>query len=255
MTDSSLFDLSGTTAVITGASRGIGNAIARGLAEAGADIVATAKSTSSLVELEADVTKLGRAFRAHALDLADPSSVDAFTAAVLAEVGAPEILVNNAGTIARAPALQHSDEQWDTTLAVDLTSHFRISRAFGAGMVERGSGKVIFTASLLSFQGGINVVSYTAAKSGLLGLTHALANEWAQHGVTVNAIVPGYIATDNTDALRADDARRRSIDERIPMGRWGVPDDLIGAAVFLASRASDYVTGTHVAVDGGWLSR
>ncbi|PJJ55362.1 SDR family oxidoreductase [Compostimonas suwonensis] len=253
MTD--LFDLTGSTALVTGASRGIGRSIALGLASAGADVVATATDAATLDGLGTEITGLGRTFRGHSLDLSQRANVDAFIEAVLADTGAPDILVNNAGMIARAPALQHSDEQWDTTLAVDLTSHFRITRALGAGMVERGHGRVIFTASLLSFQGGINVVSYTAAKSGILGLTHALANEWAPHGVTVNAIVPGYIATDNTLPLTTDEARRRSIEERIPMGRWGTPDDLVGAAVFLASRASGYVTGTHIAVDGGWLSR
>lgn len=255
MPDLGLFDLTSTTAVVTGASRGIGAAIAAGLAAAGADIVGTATKSASLPAIEAEVTRHGRSFHGFQLDLADPASVDAFTASVLERFGSPDILVNNAGVIHRAPALQHSDAQWDESIAVDLTSHFRITRAFGAGMVERGRGKVIFTASLLSFQGGINVVSYAAAKSGILGLTHALANEWAPHGVTVNAIVPGYIATDNTQPLRDDEARRQAVEDRIPMGRWGTADDLIGAAVFLAARASDYVTGTQVVVDGGWLSR
>lgn len=255
MPDLSRFDLTGRTAVVTGASRGIGRAIALGLAESGADILATGRDTDSLAGLGAEVVALGRDFRSYAVDLERPDEVDGFTAAVLDEAGVPDILVNNAGMIARAPAAEHTDEQWNATIAVDLTAHFRISRALGAEMVRRGHGKIVFTASLLSYQGGINVVSYAAAKSGISGLTRALANEWAPHGVTVNAIVPGYIATDNTEALRADDVRRRSIDERIPMGRWGTPDDLVGAAVFLASPASDYVTGAHLVVDGGWMSR
>jgi 2-deoxy-D-gluconate 3-dehydrogenase len=250
-----LFDLTGTTAVVTGASRGIGAAIADGLAAAGADIVGTATNAATLTATRERVTRHGRSFRPFQLDLANAASVDAFTDGVLEQFGSPDILVNNAGVIHRAPALKHSDAQWDDSIAVDLTSHFRVTRAFGAGMVERGRGKIIFTASLLSFQGGINVVSYAAAKSGVLGLTHALANEWAPHGVTVNAIVPGYIATDNTQPLRDDEARRQAVEDRIPMARWGTADDLIGAAVFLAAGASNYVTGTQIVVDGGWLSR
>ena len=251
----SLFDLSGSTAVVTGASRGIGAAIAAGLAAAGADIIATATSAGSLAETERLVTAHGRAFKPHALDLSDRSSVDAFIGAVLSGSGGPDILVNNAGIIRRAPAAEHGDDLWDETVGVDLTAQFRLARAAGAGMIERRHGRILFTASLLSFQGGINVVSYAAAKSGILGLTRALANEWAPHGVTVNSIVPGYIATDNTQPLRDDPVRRKAIEERIPMGRWGTPADLAGAAIFLASRASDYVTGTQLIVDGGWLSR
>jgi 2-deoxy-D-gluconate 3-dehydrogenase len=163
--------------------------------------------------------------------------------------------VNNAGTIERAPALEHTDDQWDRVLEVDLTSQFVLTRRVGRDMVRRGSGKVVFTASLLSFQGGVNVASYAAAKSALAGLTKALANEWAPHGVNVNAIAPGYVATDNTQALRDDPARARSILERIPAGRWGRPADLGGAAVFLASAAADYVHGVVLPVDGGWLGR
>ena len=163
--------------------------------------------------------------------------------------------MNNAGDIARAPAAEHSDADWDRIIAVDLSSQFVLTREVGRGMLRRGRGKVIFTASLLSFQGGVNVPGYTAAKSGIAGLTRALSNEWAVRGVQVNAIAPGYIATDNTQALRADTDRYRAILERIPAGRWGVPDDLAGAVVFLASAASDYVSGTIIPVDGGWLGR
>jgi len=166
-----------------------------------------------------------------------------------------DILVNNAGTIARSPAVDYPDEWWDRVLEVDLTSQFVLTRRIGQGMVRRGSGKVIFTASLLSFQGGINVAAYTAAKSAVAGLTKALANEWAPAGVNVNAIAPGYIATDNTQALQDDAARSRSILDRIPAGRWGRPADLAGATVFLASPASDYVNGITLPVDGGWLGR
>jgi 2-deoxy-D-gluconate 3-dehydrogenase len=255
MTDSLLLDLTGRTALVTGASRGIGLAIAAGLAAAGADIVATARDAATLAPLEARVLAFGRSFAAHSLDLAQPESVDGFLEAVVTSSGTPDILVNNAGTIQRSPAVEHSDEQWDLTLGVDLTQHFRITRALGRDMVARGSGRVIFTASLLSFQGGINVVSYTAAKAGVLGLTRALANEWAPSGVTVNSLVPGYIETDNTQPLLDDPVRSKAIEDRIPMGRWGTPDDLVGAAVFLAAPASAYVTGTQVVVDGGWLSR
>ncbi len=241
--------------MVTGASRGIGEAIADGLTLAGADIVATATNASTLAGLEQRVTDRGHRFRGCSLDLSDRASVDRFIDEVLLAADGPEILVNNAGIIRRAPALKHDDQMWEETVTVDLTSQFRIARALGSGMVARRRGKVIFIASLLSFQGGINVVSYAAAKSGILGVAHALANEWAPHGITVNSIVPGYIATDNTQALREDVARRQAIEERIPAGRWGTPTDLVGAAIFLASRASDYVTGAQIVVDGGWLSR
>lgn len=255
MPDLSSFDLSGSTAIVTGASRGIGAGIAVGLAAAGADIIGTATNIASLDGTERAVVAHGRSFSGHALDLANQASVDEFIARVLTRADGPDILVNNAGIIRRAPAAEHSDDLWNETVAVDLTAQFRLARAAGAGMIARRRGRIIFTASLLSFQGGINVVSYAAAKSGILGVTHALANEWAPHGVTVNSIVPGYIATDNTQPLRDDTARCAAIEERIPMGRWGTPADLAGAAVFLASRAADYVTGTQLVVDGGWLSR
>lgn len=252
---SSLFDLTGQSAVVTGASRGIGAAIARGLADAGANIIATGRDATELADLERHVKDAGGEFRGFSLDLSQPHSISVFIDDVRSAGAEIDILVNNAGTIERAPAVDHTDEQWNTVMGVDLSSQFSITRALGGDMVRRGRGRVIFTASLLSFQGGINVVSYTAAKSGLMGLTRALANEWAASGVTVNALVPGYIETANTQQLRDDEARRLSIEGRIPMGRWGRPDDLIGAAIFLAAPASAYVTGTQVVVDGGWLSR
>jgi 2-deoxy-D-gluconate 3-dehydrogenase len=197
----------------------------------------------------------GRTFTAMSADFAVRAEVEALAADLLA-IGRPiDILVNNAGTIERAPAAEHPDEYWDRVLQVNLSSEFTLSRAIGKRMIERGKGKIIFTASLLSFQGGINVVGYTAAKSAIAGMTKALANEWASSGVNVNAIAPGYIATDNTAALRADAARNASIEARIPAGRWGEASDLGGATVFLASAASDYVHGTILAVDGGWLGR
>jgi len=251
---SSPFDLTGKVAVVTGASRGIGFAMAEALALAGADIIgvsATLPATGSAVgEM---VASHGRAFEAYAVDFADRPAVLALGAAIAAQ--APDILVNNAGTIERTPAVDHPLESWDRVLEVNLSSQFVLTQAVARPMLERGHGKVIFTASLLSFQGGITVPGYTAAKSAIAGLTKALANEWSAKGVNVNAIAPGYIATDNTAALRADPIRARSILERIPAGRWGQPSDLGGATVFLASAASDYVHGIILPVDGGWLGR
>lgn len=251
---STLFDLTGKVAVVTGASRGIGFAMAEALAEAGADIIgvsATIAPTGSAVG--AMVAAHGRTFEARRLDLADRAAVLEM-GAELAE-RAPDILVNNAGTIERAPAIDHPLAIWDRVVEVNLSSQFALTQLVARPMLERGHGKVIFTASLLSFQGGINVPGYTASKSGIAGLTKALANEWAARGVNVNAIAPGYIATDNTAALREDPVRARSILERIPAGRWGRGSDLGGATVFLASAASDYVHGITLPVDGGWLGR
>lgn len=251
-----MFDLTGQRALVTGARRGIGLAMTTALAEAGADIVAVSASMeASGSEVQKQVEAIGRDVDVRAVDLSDRQAVDAFVAGLEGEGKSIDILVNNAGTISRAPATEHEDDRWDHVLEVNLTSAFRLTRAIGATMLARGRGKVIFTASLLSFQGGINVPSYTASKSGLAGLTMALSNEWSAQGVNVNAIAPGYIATDNTQALRDDPERHRSILERIPAGRWGEPDDLAGATVFLASRASDYVDGIVLPVDGGWLGR
>jgi 2-deoxy-D-gluconate 3-dehydrogenase len=248
------FDLTGRLAVVTGAKRGIGYAMAEALAAAGADIIgvsATLERHDSAIS--GAVASHGRSFEARTVDFADRQAVIAL-GAELAE-RAPHILVNNAGTIERAPAIDHPMSSWDRVLEVDLSSQFVLTQALARPMIARGYGKVIFTASLLSFQGGINVPGYAAAKSGLAGLTKALSNEWAAHGVNVNAIVPGYIATDNTQALRDDPDRSRSILERIPAGRWGKAADLAGATVFLASPASDYVNGIALPVDGGWLGR
>jgi 2-dehydro-3-deoxy-D-gluconate 5-dehydrogenase len=197
----------------------------------------------------------GRRFRGFAVDLRDRAAVGDLVARLDGLDQSVDILVNNAGTIHRTPAVDHPDDAWDRVLEVNLTAPFVLARGLGAGMVDRGGGKVIFTASLLSFQGGITVPGYTASKHGVAGLVKALANEWAPHGVNVNGIAPGYIATDNTQALRDDPERSSAILERIPAGRWGRPEDVAGAAVFLASSASDYVHGTVVAVDGGWLAR
>jgi len=249
-----LFDLSGRTAVVTGVSRGIGLAIAQALATAGADIIgvsATLPADGS--DAARRVTAAGARFTAHRVDFSDRDAVRDLGAELAgADV---DILVNNAGTIERSPAAQHPIESWDRVMTVNLDSQFVLSQALGRSMIDRGYGKIIFTASLLSFQGGINVPGYTASKSAIAGLTKALANEWAPKGVNVNAIAPGYIATDNTQALQDDPDRSRAILDRIPAGRWGRADDLGGAAVFLASAASDYVSGITLPVDGGWLGR
>jgi 2-deoxy-D-gluconate 3-dehydrogenase len=252
----SKFSLAGKTALVTGCKRGIGFAIAEGLAEAGADIIGVSASLEeSGSAIEKAVTALGRKFTGYQCDFSDRAAVKAFAAQVLAEQGAPDILVNNAGTIKRAPAAEHSDELWFEVIDVNLNAQFLLSRDIGAKMIERGSGKIIFTASLLTFQGGITVPGYAASKGGIGQLTKALANEWASKGVQVNAIAPGYIATDNTEALRNDPVRQQQILARIPAGRWGEPDDFKGPAIFLASAASNYVTGEILVVDGGWMGR
>ena len=251
-----LFDLSGKRAAVTGARRGIGLAMAQALAAAGADIVAiSAQLEASGSEVELLVRAAGRRFSAHQVDFADRAAVEELGIELAASDPPIDILVNNAGTIARMPAAEFDTGSWERLLEVNLTAPFLLARAVGRTMIERGAGKVIFTASLLSFQGGILVPAYTASKSGLVGLVRALANEWAPLGVNVNAIVPGYIATDNTEALRSDAVRSRAILDRIPAGRWGEAADLAGATLFLASAASDYVCGATIPVDGGWLAR
>ncbi len=251
-----LFRLDGQTALVTGCRRGIGKAMAEALAEAGADIVGVSRT------LEADggdigrrVAALGRKFIGYACDFSDRAALYSFLARLTAEVPRIDVLVNNAGTILRKPASEHPDEYWDRVIETNLNAQFILSREIGRRMVERGSGKIIFTASLLSFQGGITVPGYAASKGAVAQLVKALANEWAASGVQVNAIAPGYVATDNTAALRADQARYEAILARIPAGRWGQPDDFKGAVVFLASAASNYVNGSVLLVDGGWMGR
>ena len=250
------FNLAGKTALVTGCKRGIGKAMALGLAEAGADIVGVSASlelTGSDVEKE--VTALGRSFKAYQCDFANRDKLYEFIQQAKSEVPQVDILVNNAGTILRKPAVEHPDEYWDKVIEVNLNAQFVLSREFGKDMVDRGSGKIIFTASLLTFQGGITVPGYAASKGGIGQLTMALANEWAGKGVNVNAIAPGYIATDNTAALQADPVRNPAILSRIPAGRWGTPDDFKGPVVFLASDAANYVHGTILTIDGGWMGR
>jgi len=250
------FKLDGKTALVTGARRGIGMAMAVALAEAGADIVATSASLEEHGgELKKEVEAHGGRYWGYACDLGDRQAVYRLIETVKRDCPSIDILVNNAGTILRKPAAEYPDEYWDRILEVDLNAHFVLAREFGRDMLERGAGKVVFTASLLSFQGGITVPAYAAAKGGIARLTKALANEWAGGNVQVNAIAPGYITTDNTAALQADPVRNPAILSRIPAGRWGVPADLAGAVVFLSSSAADYVSGTVLTVDGGWMGR
>ena len=249
------FNLTGKTALVTGCNKGIGKAIAVGLAEAGADIVGVSYSLqSSGSEVQKEVNEVGREFTAYQADFGDRASIRAFCELMLKNHQI-DILINNAGTIMRKPAHEHPDDYWDKVIEVNLNSQFILSREVGAQMIGHGSGKIVFIASLLTFQGGITVPGYAASKGGVGQLTKALANEWASKGVNVNAIAPGYIATDNTKALREDPVRNESILARIPQGRWGNPEDLKGAAVFLSSAASDYVNGTIVTIDGGWMGR
>lgn len=250
------FDLSGKTALVTGCRRGIGLAMAEGLAEAGASIIGVSASLEeSGSDVENAVTALGRSFKAYQCDFSDREAVYSFIKKVKSESPAIDILVNNAGTILRKPAAEHPDEYWDKVLEVNLNAQFVLSREFGKDMAERGNGKIIFTASLLTFQGGITVPGYAASKGGIGQLTMALANEWAGKGVNVNAIAPGYISTDNTEALRNDPVRSEQILARIPAGRWGDPADFKGPTVFLASDAANYIHGTTLLVDGGWMGR
>ena len=250
------FDLTGKTALVTGCKRGLGKSMALALAEAGADIIGVSLSLeTSGSEIEKEVTAQGRRFTAYQCDLSSREAVHEFTDKVLKDNPVIDILLNNAGTIQRAPAIEHADALWDEVIEVNLSTPFIITRDIGKSMIAKGSGKVIFTASLLTFQGGINVPGYAASKGAIGQLTKAFANEWAPLGINVNAIAPGYFVTDNTKALRSDVNRANAILERIPAGRWGKPDDLAGAIVFLASAASDYVHGTIMTVDGGWLGR
>ncbi|MFE2757540.1 SDR family oxidoreductase [Actinosynnema sp. NPDC059335] len=249
-----LFDLSGTTAAVTGASRGIGLAVARLLAAAGADVIGISGSMPDGASAARDAVEgEGRAFTPVRTDLADAGQVAELGALLVErEVG---VLVNNGGTIRRAPAAEHSDADFDHVLNVNLRATWTLSRDVGRAMLARGSGRIVTVASMLSFQGGITVPGYTASKSAVAGLTKALANEWAHRGVNVNAVAPGYVTTDNTEALRADPDRNRSILDRIPAGRWAEPEDIAGAVLFLCSRAADYVHGVVLPVDGGWLAR
>ncbi|HTZ56765.1 MAG TPA: 2-dehydro-3-deoxy-D-gluconate 5-dehydrogenase KduD [Acidobacteriaceae bacterium] len=248
------FRLDGKVALVTGSATGLGAAIALALAEAGAS-VACHGNRRPAEETAAAIRALGRDSHSFAADLSQPEGADSLYTAVLAAMGAPDIVVNNAGTIYREPAENHDLQAWMTVVQVNLNSVFRLCQLAGRPMLERGHGKIVNIASLLSFQGGIRVPAYAASKGGVAQLTKALANEWAPHNVQVNAIAPGYFRTENTAPLRADEVRSTQILARIPAARWGEPEDLAGAAVFLASSASDYITGEVLVVDGGWMAR
>ena len=250
------FRLDGKKALVTGARRGIGKAMAIGLAEAGADIIAVSANLEAAgSEIEREVLALGRAFAGYRCDFSNRDDLYRFIGEVTADQPIIDILVNNAGTVLREPAERHPDEYWDKIIDTNLSAQFILSREIGKGMLARGSGKIIFIASLLTFQGGITVPGYAASKGGVGQLTKALANEWASRGVQVNGIAPGYVRTDVTEALQNDPERYRSILDRIPAGRWGETDDFKGPAVFLASAASDFVNGEILVVDGGWMGR
>jgi len=250
---SGLFDLTGRVAIVTGANTGIGQGLAIALAGAGADVALVGRTPAE--QTAECVRAAGRRAAIIGADLSTVEPVQGVVERTLNELGGVDILVNNAGIIRRADALDFSEEDWDAVIDTNLKSVFFLCQAAARHMVAKGKGKIINIASMLSFQGGIRVPSYTASKSGVAGLTKLLANEWAAKGINVNAIAPGYIATNNTAALQADEARNRQIMERIPAGRWGQPSDLAGAVVFLASDASDYIQGHILAVDGGWLAR
>ncbi|MBX2839871.1 MAG: SDR family oxidoreductase [Gammaproteobacteria bacterium] len=250
------FDLNGKTALVTGCKRGIGKAMAIALAEAGADIIgvsATLEASGS--DVEKAVTSLGRKFSSYSCNFGDREALKSFMSALKSDHPVVDILVNNAGTIKRAPAAEHPDEFWDEVIEVNLSAQFLLTREVGQMMLAQGSGKIIFTASLLTFQGGITVPGYAASKGGIGQLTMAFANEWGSKGINVNAIAPGYIRTDNTQALQDNKERHDAILERIPAGRWGEPTDFAGPVVFLASDAASYMHGSIITVDGGWMGR
>ena len=250
------FRLDNKLALVTGCSRGIGMAIAIDLANAGADIIGISNSMPKQgSEVQKAVEATGQKFYPYAVDFSNRTALHAFIEKVKLDHPSIDILINNAGSIMRAPAAEHSDEYWDTIMQINLNAQFVLTREIGKRMVADKSGKIVFTCSLLSFQGGINVPGYAASKGAITSLLKAFANEWAAHGVNVNGVAPGYIETDNTEALRADPERSKSILSRIPAGRWGKSADLAGAYVFLCSSAADYINGSIITVDGGWMGR
>ena len=249
-----LFDLGGKVAIVTGASRGLGKAMAIALAQAGANVVGVGQSDMSSTEEE--IKKAGKELLPIKADLTSTEKVDEIVEKTVEKFGRVDILVNNAGTIRRQDAIEYTEKDWDDILNLNLKTLFFLSQRVAKEFIKQESGgKIISIASMLSFQGGIRVPAYTASKSGVAGITKALANEWAKYNINVNAIAPGYMATDNTKAIREDEKRSKEILDRIPAGRWGIPEDLAGAVVFLSSKASDYVNGYTLAVDGGWLAR
>lgn len=249
------FSLKGKTAVVTGASRGLGQAMAVALAEAGAYVICSASSPNGCDETISIIEANGGVSDQVAADLSSRNQINKFIERVTEISDKVDILVNNAGTITRHPATEYPLDEWDMVLQVNLSAVFQLCQAFGSKMIENGGGKIINTASLLSYSGGITVPAYTSSKHGIAGLTKALANEWAKNGVNVNAIAPGYFRTDNTQALQENTVRNQQITERIPSERWGLPSDLGGAVVFLASQASNYINGHLLTVDGGWMAR
>ncbi len=249
------FRVDNKLAIVTGSSRGIGKAIAIALAAAGADIIGVSTKTAAGSDVEKAVIATGKKFYNYQCDLSDRVSVYTFLEKVKAAHPRIDILINNAGNILRKPVAEHPDDYWDTIIDINLNSQFIITREIGKGMVERGAGKIVFTCSLLSFQGGITVPGYAASKGAVSSLLKAFANEWARFGVNVNGVAPGYIATDNTTQLRNDEERNAAILSRIPANRWGTPEDMAGAYVFLSSPASDYMNGSIITVDGGWMGR
>jgi 2-deoxy-D-gluconate 3-dehydrogenase len=254
MDDFRQFGLHGKTALVTGCSAGIGKAIAHALAAAGADIIGASRSLGENNNLENQIHSLGKKFTGISVDLTDRNEVYRLIDAAQ-NIAQIDILVNNAGMILRKPAAEHDDEYWDKVTSLNLDAQFILARELGKKMVGRGAGKIVFICSMLSYQGGINVPSYTASKSAVAGLVKAFANEWAAKGVNVNGIAPGYIATDNTLALRNDPVRSKAILDRIPAGRWGLPEDITGPVVFLCSEMAAYIHGTILNVDGGWMAR
>lgn len=250
------FDLTHKVALVTGCKRGIGKAMAIALANAGADIIGVSQSLEAAgSEVEKEVLELGRKFTAYQCDFSNRKALYSLITQIKEQHPTLHILVNNAGTILRAPAEEHSDAFWDEVIEVNQTAQFILSREFGKEMIKQGSGKIIFTASILSFQGGITVPGYAASKGAIAQMTKAFANEWASKGINVNAIAPGYIKTDNTKALQEDPTRSESILNRIPAGRWGRPEDIAGPLVFLCSEAANYIHGSVITVDGGWMAR
>lgn len=248
-------DLTGKTAVVTGANRGIGAAIALGLARAGADIVGTSRQMSASEEIASEITKLGRKFTPIAADLSKREESTKFAERVLNQVSRVDILINNAGITARYPAAEIPLEEWDRVIEINLNSQFILAQGFGRHMIENKSGRIIFIASIMSFQGGLKIPPYAASKHAIIGLTKSLSNEWSALGVNVNAIAPGYISTDHNTALRSDPVRMPEVTSRIPIGRWGVSADVVGSAIFLAGSGADYISGSVITVDGGWVAR
>lgn len=250
-----LFDFTGKTVLVTGSSSGIGEAVALAFLKAGADVIGVSRNFPENSRLNETALRLGRKFTKYNADFSSQASLYSFLEELKAEEKTIDILINNAGMIARKPLIEHNNEMWEKVIAVNLDAQFILAREIGKEMLKKEAGKIVFTCSMLSYQGGINVAGYTASKSAIAGLVRAFANEWAAKGLNINGIAPGYIATENTSALREDENRNKAIIERIPAGRWGTPEDLTGAYLFLSSTAANYINGAILNVDGGWMAR